>query len=105
MKPRMVNSFLFMSLVLISFGGNGVEAFQDVKVENHQLKEDFNHDGVYRPFFVHGVGYSPLPIGDFNGSGAGWSALCYYSGHYPQALINDFVDYVNTYKNDPAILM
>lgn len=171
------------------------EAAQNVKVQNRQLMEDFDQNGVYKPFFVKGVNYSPIPIGSFIGSGEGWYALCKYNGPYPlnypdlrfdpnspdaasqcgvngsneyqdlnvldrdfaliksmnantirvwsknitpqllqkanqyglkivtvywvdhnidytfpnpsvkQTLINDFVSYVNTYKNDPAILM
>ncbi|MFP4472487.1 MAG: dockerin type I domain-containing protein [Candidatus Omnitrophota bacterium] len=34
-----------------------------VKVEDQRLMTDFDQDGVYSPYFIKGVGYSPVPVG------------------------------------------
>ncbi|MDP2939725.1 MAG: polymorphic toxin-type HINT domain-containing protein [Candidatus Omnitrophota bacterium] len=54
-----------------------------VKVQGRQLLVDFDGDHIYEPFFVKGVGYTPIPIGHFQGVGQGWSANCWYTGPFP----------------------
>jgi hypothetical protein len=36
-----------------------------VRIANRRLEVDFDRDGAYEPFFINGVGYSPVPIGSW----------------------------------------
>ncbi len=40
-----------------------LEPYKYVKIEGKGLRVDFDKDGVYKPYFIKGVGYSPYPIG------------------------------------------
>ena len=37
--------------------------YRYVKVEGRQLLVDFDRNGVYEPYLIKGVGYSPFPVG------------------------------------------
>ncbi len=54
--------FFLTSLLIFSLSITA-NAYQYVKVEGRSLVADFDMDGQYAPFFIKGVGYSPMPIG------------------------------------------
>jgi len=58
-------------MLLSLLGGVKAEADPYVKVDGRQLVTDFDGDGVYKPFMIKGVGYSPFPIGRYP-SDWGW---------------------------------
>lgn len=66
-------------------GGEGGGPYQYVKVQGRQLLVDFDMNGVYEPYFIKGVAYSPTPAGVFSSD---WgiceycatSSECFYSG-------------------------
>lgn len=80
-----VKKFVGLFTVLLTFTasdfipGNRLQAqiipYQYVRAQNRQLLVDFDQDGSYRPYLIKGAGYSPTPIGRYNGdwgySGAG----------------------------------
>ncbi len=53
------------------------------QIQNRTLVVDYDGDTVFEPYFVKGVGYAPVPIGQFQGSGDSWSTACLYTGPYP----------------------
>ncbi len=69
---RILLSISFVWTVMASLLlGQVAQAYQDVKVEGGQLVADFDHDGLYHPYFIKGVDYSPYPIGRYP-SDLGW---------------------------------
>lgn len=55
-----------------------------VKVEGRQLKVDFDGNGIYQPYLIKGVGYSPYPICTFPGDG--WTDVY----NIPELMDRDF---------------
>ena len=112
---------LFIFMVMSIFAAHShAENWQNVRVVNDQLQEDFDHDSVYKPFFVKGVAYHPLPIGRFDrfpSNPNDWSGNCKYIGNItddstdqlfvpapadpPQFDCSKLLEY---YLNDDAIL-
>ena len=84
-KNRLFYKVLLMTgmITLATMNTDPAEAYQYVKLQGRQLVADFDMDGFYETFFVKGVGYAPIPIGKFMGSGDGWSAVCQYAGPFP----------------------
>lgn len=76
------NLVLSMMIVLLCCSVKA-EAYQYVKLEGRQLVADFDEDGRYEPFFVKGVGYAPVPIGQFIGVDGAWLSVCAYAGQFP----------------------
>ena len=72
-----------MVLGFLAIPSQAVENWQKVKVDGNALKEDFDHDGIYKPFFVKGVGYAPVPIGHFMNYTASGAVDYVYQGVYP----------------------
>lgn len=63
---KILRLFIALGLPVFLVAGDyaqGAVANPAVKVEGRQLLVDFDHDGVYEPFLVKAVGYSPMPVG------------------------------------------
>ncbi len=66
MKKIFVSVILALPLFFLLFPASSFAvSFGRVKVEGRQLLTDFDEDGIYEPYFIRGVGYSPFPIGRF----------------------------------------
>ncbi len=61
--PLFSPSIFAKSIVTNSHANRALVVNPVVKVEGRKLMVDFDHNGVYEPYFVKGVGYSPMPIG------------------------------------------
>ena len=77
--------FWFICAVFVFLSGFSPESFgAPVVVEGRKLKVDFDGDGLYAPYIIKGVGYSPYPAGVFSGD---WgtceycqtASQCFYS--------------------------
>jgi parallel beta-helix repeat protein len=55
--------WIMVILGILPFAFAEVDSYQYVRVEDRKLMVDFDQDGIYEPFFIKGVGYSPFPIG------------------------------------------
>ena len=76
---RIISTFFLLAVIMVMvFGSMGsVEAFQNVKIQQGgKLVTDFDQNGVYDPYYVKAVGYSPYEIGSFPTQ---WGP-CWYTG-------------------------
>jgi len=64
--PSAINGFATMNLALkrqeLSVPAIKPVSLGMVRIKNHNLEVDFDKNGVYEPFLIKGVAYSPSPI-------------------------------------------